>query len=136
MVGQYRVDVIQLEGIDLDWLKHRVAKWYGACEHHLEVILKRIGFFEVDVAYQPGPVAAGGNVTDLLTRELAAAQAAFDQFCLFRKNSWNVRADGVPDIYEHAIQALEHQIFKIERELRLIQGMGVADYIGARMEDG
>jgi len=136
MIEQYRVDQAQFAGIDLDWLKHRVHKWYAACESHLETVLKRLIYFESNPQYQSGKVTSGGTVGDVLARELAAAQGAFDQCCTFRVNAWNNRADGVPDIYEHLIQDLEKQVFKIERELWLIKGLDLPGYIAARLEDG
>jgi bacterioferritin (cytochrome b1) len=132
---QYRVDCKALKAIDLDWLAHKVKGWYSDSECHLELMLKRLFAFDADPSYTVGKVGSGGNVTDLLQRSLKGAQAMFDAFCTFRKNSWNARADSVPDLYEHAVQDIEKWIICIERELKLIEGMGLPGYIGSRLED-
>ena len=132
---QYRVDKRQLKGIDLDWLAHKVGHWYDDAECHLGIVLKRLIMFDTDPSYTVGKVAGGGNVTDLLSRSLKGAQGLFDALCQYRKNAWNIRADGVPDVYEHAVQDVEKWIVCIERELKLIAGMGLPAYIGSRLED-
>lgn len=64
-------------------------------------------------------------------------QLEFAQSCSARKQAWEIRADYVPDIYEHLVGCLEKQIFKIERELRLIKALGgESQYIAARLDDG
>jgi len=132
---QYRVDKKQLKGIDLDWLAHKVGHWYDDAECNAGIMLKRLIAFDTDPSYAIGKVAGGGNVTDLLTRDLKGAQSLFDALCQYRKNAWNIRADSVCDIYEHAIQDVEKWIICMERELKLIAGMGLPGYIGSRLED-
>ena len=135
--GQYAVDVCQLKAMDLDWLACRVKKWRACCDEQLDIFVKRLLYFGQDPIYQPAPISGFTDVTTFLDRTLVAVSAAFDQSCAFRKQAWETRADYVPDIYEHLVGCLEKQIFKIERELRLIKALGgESQYIAARLEDG
>lgn len=135
--GQFQIDVIQLRAIDLDWLANRVKRWYGHAEDHLRLFAARLIYIGVDPEYDPGAVTGFENVEAFLTRSQESVYAAFDQICQFRRAAWDARADGLPDLYEHAIQYLEKTGIKIDRELKLIALLGdEAGYIAARLEDG
>lgn len=133
---QYRVDGYQIRHLGLDDMGHRFyPKWHQCIEDHLNRFIKRLLNFEANPAYQVGPVTTGADLRALVTQDLTAVERAFGAFCVMRKNAWNVRADGVTDLYEHAIQTLEHQVFKLEQQMRLISGLGLQNYIGAILED-
>ena len=51
-----------------------------------------------------------------------------------RKAAWDIRADYVPDLYEHTIDTVQDQINHIERWLRIITGIGPGDFVGALLE--
>ena len=135
MAEQFRIDAAQLNAQDIGWLAGKVHKWYGRSECHLGIILDQLFVFKAIPAYTVGKVAGGGDPRAVLERAQAAAQAAFDAFCNLRTESWDARADGVPDIYEHAIQALEKIVAKCEQQLALVDGLGLSGYIGSRLED-
>lgn len=135
--GQYAVDVCQLKAMDLDWLACRVKKWKSCTDEQLEIFVKRLLYFGQDPIFQPASIFGFTDVTSFLERTLATVSVAFAQSCSARKQAWEIRADYVPDIYEHLVGCLEKQIFKIERELRLIKALGgESQYIAARLEDG
>lgn len=136
LAAQYQVDVQQLKTMDLDWLACRVKKWYGAAECHLRIAMKRLLYYGEDPTYSVGEVTGADSVEALLKRAETNVYAAFEQFCTFRKTAWDIRADGVVDIYEHMVQEMECQAFKIERELDLLGLLREPGYIAARLEDG
>lgn len=97
--------------------------------------------FLTEVKTTLGDYRKGINAVMKAVKELKAAPkaaraevlvyAAFEQLCQFRKNAWDARADSTADLYEHAIQELEKQAIKIERELALIKKLDQEGYIGA-----
>lgn len=137
LAEQYRVDAAQLEAIDLDFLAHKFyPKWHQKLEHHIHEFLEAIIAFGGESAYLVGQVSGGGDVRALLTRECVTATNAWGTMCVARKNAWNARADYVPDLWEHAIHAVQKQIETMERELELIKQLGAAGYVSARLENG
>lgn len=137
MAEQFRIDEELLEAIDLDYLAGKVGKWYHKSEKHLETLLERLIAFGGNAGYTVGKLqGAGGDVATVLQRDGALLQAAFDQFCVFRKKAYDIRADYTPDDYEHAIHDLEKMIISCEKQMALIDGLGPQAYIGSRLEDG
>ena len=138
LAGQYRVDVTQLKVMGLKWLASRVKDWQKATEFQICKFHKRLLYFETDPAYDIGAVEGIESVDGLLEQAGGLVQAILDQFYDYRKAAWDARADYTPDVYEHAIQELEHQAMKIERERSLIVETAKpkeGPYIGARLED-
>ena len=136
MAEQFRVDEKNLKNMDLDWLAARVDKWYGKAECHLGKFIKRLLYYGVDPKYDCGSVTNAADVESLLKSALAMSSAALDQFNEFRQQAWEAKAGYLPDLYEHAIDDLEHIVYKAQRELKLIDGLTEPGYIGARLEDG
>lgn len=136
MAEQFRIDAAQLDAIDLGWLAGKVHKFYHKSEKHLEIFLERLISFDGDPGYSIGKLQGkAGDIPTLVQRDQNILQAAFDQFCVFRKNSYAIRADGTPDDYEHAIQFFEKAIVCCEKQMNLLADMGPAAYTGARLED-
>lgn len=135
LAGQYQVDVEHLGAAGLGWLKHCVKKWYVGSECFLRKFIKRLDKFGVSAIYDPGSTVAYTDVASMLNRQYAAVSAAHASLVGFRKSAWDVESDYTPDIYEHAIGELEHQICKIYREIQLVKQLGEPGYIGARLED-
>jgi len=135
MVEQFRVDIRLMKGGDQKYSAAMISGWYEDAEAHLGKILKRLVCFESDPGYSIASPQGGADPVAIMKRQLTAAQAAFTQFCVFRQNSWNIRADSVCDLFEHAVQFLEKVVFKLEMELRLVGLLTPAGYIGARLED-
>lgn len=136
LAEQLRVDRIFLDKTDNDWLSDRCSKWYSKAEEHLEIFIGNIITFDSAPTYPCGKVQGSGSLTELVSRNLSAAQTAFDQFCGYRTRSMQIRADRVPDDYEHAIQFLMKMITKLEAQRDLIGGLTEPTYIGARLADG
>lgn len=133
---QYRVDVYQLKALDLDWLACRVKKWYGSTEHHLGLFIKRLIYFGQDPEYDTDTVTGISGVDAMLAARETSVYDALDQLIAFRTAAWDTRADSVPDLYEHVIQDLEKQAWKMERERKLIATLTEPGYIGSRLSDG
>lgn len=135
LAAQYQVDVQQLKAMGLNWLAHRVKKWYSGSEAQLRTFIDRLLYFGTDPTYEAGTVTGADSVDGLLERAQGLVYAALDQLDDFRKAAWDAKADYTADIYEHAIRDLEKQAIKIDRERNLIQKLGEPGYIGARLED-
>jgi len=133
---QYRVDVYQLKGMDLDWLACRVKKWYHRAEHHLGLFIKRLIYLEQDPVYDTDTVKGISGVDAMLSDREDTLYGILDQLVAFRAAAWDSRADSIPDLYEHAIQDLENDVWKIERERKLIATLTEPGYIGSRLSDG
>jgi bacterioferritin (cytochrome b1) len=132
---QYRVDGYAIRNLGLSKLGHKFyPHWHQAIESHLNTFIKQLLNFGEDPSYQMGPTQTGGDIRSLLTRDQLMLTQAFNALCDRRKASWNIRADSVPDEYEHAIQEVQHQINKIDRWLRIIAGIGPGDFVGALVE--
>jgi len=134
---QYRLDGYALRNAGLKDLGRKFyaeQSWHQDIETHLNLFIKQLLNFESDPNYTVGPVATGGDVSLLLRRNLAAIYGAFNAMCERRAFAWDTRADAVPDLYEHAIKEVQHQINKIERYLRVVDGIGVKDFVGALVE--
>lgn len=136
MVEQFRLDRQNLKSMDVDWLASRVDCWYEKCEKHLAKFQKRLLYYAVDPKYDCGSVSNSQDITALLKSALSLSTDALAQFGAFRKQAWDLGTAGyLPDLYEHAIDAMEHICYKAQRELNLIGDLGEANYIGARLED-
>lgn len=135
MAEQLRSDRASLKSIDLDWLRLRMSKWKHKAKHHLNIMLERLVLCGEDGKYSPGSVASGGTIQTVLARNLVAANALRMAMCDSRKAAWGIIADGLPDIYEHAIQDMEAMIGEIETQQRLIIQLGPDGYVSARLED-
>jgi bacterioferritin (cytochrome b1) len=132
---QYRLDGYLIRNLGLKDLGCKFyPHWHRAIESHLNGFIKQILNFGADPMYKIGSLAIAADIRALLTRECGTATDAFNSLCGLRTNSWNIRADSVPDQYEHAIQELQHQINKMERWLRIIAGIGPNDFVGALVE--
>lgn len=136
MAEQLRVDCIYLKCTDNDWLAGKCSKWYSKAEEHLEILIEDLIVFDTAPSYAVAKVQGSGSVSELVARDLSTAQAAFDQLCKFRTTSMAVRADRIPDDYEHAIQFLMKMIAKLEAQRDLVSGLGEPSYVGARLADG
>jgi len=135
LAGQYRVDATQLNVMGLKWLAQRVKCWYKGTEEQLDKFHKRLLYFDTDPTYDIGAVEGIDSVDGLLEQAGSLVEAILEKFYAYRKAAWDALADYTPDVYEHAIQELEHQAKKIERERDLIKKLGEPGYIGARLED-
>jgi bacterioferritin (cytochrome b1) len=137
LAEQYRVDARQLHAMGVGWLQDRIHCFYQKSERFLDKFIDRLLYFDTDPEYDAGKVTGADSITDILERDGALVYAALEQFWGFRKHAWDVQPDATTDLYEHAIQMLEKQAYKIERELGLIKEVGgEGSYIAARLEDG
>ena len=136
LAGQYQVDVPQLKAMDMDWLAKRVKCWYRLSEKQLRTVIKRLLYLGEDPVYDAGKVEGAQTVSQVLERAEKNVSSALDQVVDFRKQSWDARADYTPDIFEHVVRDLEGQLFKIQRELKVLGSLGEPEYIAARLEDG
>ena len=135
MAEQYRVDGYAIRNLGLSDLGHRFYPgWHQALECHLNKIIKQLNNFGEDVSYTMLPAQSGGDIRALFNRDLVALNQLFGALCDRRKAAWNIRADYVPDLYEHTIDTVQHQINHIERWLRIIAGIGPSDFVGALLE--
>ena len=135
LAEQYRVDGYAIRNLGLKDLGRKFyPKWHQALECHLNEAIKQIYDFGEDVSYNVGPTISGGDIRALLNRDLLTLNQAFNALCDRRKAAWNIRADYVPDLYEHTIDTVQHQINHVEQWLRIIAGIGPADFVGALME--
>lgn len=136
MAEQFRIDAELLEATDIGWLASKVHKWYHKSEKFLHVFLERLIAFDGNAGYTVGKLqGTAGSFSDVLQRDGAMLQAAFDKFCVMRKTAYDIRADYTPDDYEHAIHWLEKAIICCEKQMYLVEQLGPAGYIGARLED-
>lgn len=136
LVEQIRAECIYLNCTDNDWLAGKCSKWYGKAEEHLEILIADLVIFDTRPSFAVTKVQGSGSVSDLVGGLLQSAQAAFDQFCKFRAASMAIRADDIPDDYEHAIQFLKKMVAKLEAQRDLVGGLTEPGYIGARLADG
>lgn len=135
MQEQYRVDAYAIRNLGLkDLARKFYPKWHTQLEMHLNGLIKQVNNFGEDVNYSMLPTQGGGDIRSLLTRDLASLTQIFTALCDRRKAAWNIRADYVPDLYEHTIDDVQSQINHIERWLRIIQGIGPGDFVGALLE--
>lgn len=132
---QYRVDGFALRNLGLKDLGRKFyPKWHCDLEGHLDKVIKQLFNFGEDVSYTMLPAQSGGDVRALFNRDLLSLNQTFAALCDRRKAAWNIRADYVPDLYEHAIDTVQCQINHIEKWLRIIQGIGPMDFVGALLE--
>ena len=132
---QYRVDGYAIRNLGLKDLGRKFyPKWHQAIECHLNAIIKQVNNFGDDVSYAMLPAQSGGDIRALLSRDLLTLNQAFGALCVRRKAAWDIRADYVPDLYEHTIDTVQDQINHIERWLRIITGIGPGDFVGALLE--
>lgn len=137
---QWRINGYMLRNLGLKSLGKKFYaedSWHQDIEHHLNTFIRQILNFEGTPQYSIGILSAAGTLVELLGTACATAQAAFDALCVMRRNAWNIRADAVPDEYEHAIQEVQHQVEKMERWLRIMsttEGIGAKDFVGALVE--
>jgi bacterioferritin (cytochrome b1) len=137
LVAQYRVDIRQLTAMDLDWLACRFKKWFSHSEDHLEIFIDNLLYFGENPSFDGGAVSGTDEgVTAILKRNQKLLTDAMDQFCTARKQAWDILADDITDIFEHAIQEVKKQLVKIERELAIIAEINENNYVAARLEDG
>ena len=132
---QYRVDGYAIRNLGLKDLGRKFyPTWHVALECHLNGIIKQINNFGEDVSYTILPAQSGGDIRTLLNRDLVTLNQVFGALCDRRKAAWNIRADYVPDLYEHTIETVQSQINHVERWLRIIAGIGPGDFVGALVE--
>ena len=135
MCEQYRVDGYAIRNLGLKNLGRKFyPKWHQALECHLNAIIKQVFDFSEDVSYTLLPAQSGGDIRALFTRDLTALGQLFLALCARRKAAWDLRADYVPDLYEHAIDDVQSQINHIERWQRVIAGIGPGGFVGALLE--
>ena len=132
---QYRVDSYAVRNLGLKSLARKFyPKWHCDVEGHLDKIIKQVNNFGEDVSYSMLPAQSGGDIRALLTRDQQALTQIFGALCERRKAAWNIRADYVPDLYEHAIETMQSQLEHVEKWLRIIAGIGPGDFVGALVE--
>jgi bacterioferritin (cytochrome b1) len=132
---QYRVDGYAIRNLGLKNLgKKFYPKWHQSLECHLNEIIKQVFDFGEDVNYSLLPPQSGGDIRTLLNRDLVSLNQLFTSLCTRRKTAWDIRADYVPDLYEHTIDDVQSQINHIEKWLRIIAGIGPGDFVGALLE--
>ena len=135
MAEQFRVDGYAIRNLGLKSLgKKFYPGWHQDLEGHLNKMLKQVFNFGEDPSYQMLPAQSRGDIRALFTRDITALNQLFLALCERRKAAWNIRADYVPDLYEHAIESVQCQINHIERWLRIIAGIGAGDFVGALVE--
>lgn len=137
MCEQYRVDGYAIRNLGLKSLGQEFysdCSWHQELESHLNKILKQLLNFGEDPSYSMLPTQSGGDIRTLLNRDLTSLNQLFAALCARRKAAWDIRADYVPDLYEHTIDTVQHQINHIERWLRIIAGIGPGDFVGALLE--
>jgi hypothetical protein len=138
IAGQFKVDKINLNVMGLKWLAKRLCKWHHMTGHQLCIVTKRIFQFGEDPEYDAGTVSGADTVEEILTRAEELVTAAHDQFCEFRKATYEAKADYTSDIWEHAIQDLDHILTHVEREITLLTKTlhgAEAAYVGSRLDD-
>ena len=134
---QYRVDAVWVHSeYDMDWLKHRIKKWYSGAECHLGRFIKRLDYYGVQPTYATAKVQTNDSLDGMLARQEKMVYDALEAFENYRNAALEAKAGATTDDFEHAIQELEYDAIKIERERRLIAKLGEPGYIGARLEDG
>ena len=133
---QYRIDGYGMRFLGLKELGRKFYPgWHQDIECHLNLFIKQILRFEDDPLYPIGALQAGAaDIRGVLRRDREAATSAFNALCAMRTRAWNVRADRVPDLFEHAVDEVQHQVEKLEQIERIVAGIGPADFVGALFE--
>ena len=137
LAEQYRIDGFALRNAGLKALGKKFYaedSWHQDVETHLNIFIKQLLNFETDPMYQIGGLTCATDVRSLLQQRASQTNQAFLTLCRLRTESYAIRADKVPDEYEHAVAELQHQTEKMEQWLKVIAGIGPNDFVGALVE--
>ena len=138
LAEQYRLNGYALRNLGLKKLGKKFYdedSWHQAIEHHLNIFIKQILNFEADPQYSIGGLVCATDLKSLISTSCNVALSAFTTLCRLRSEAFAIRADAVPDEYEHAVQELQHQVNRMERWLRNISAIGPNDFVGAFLEE-
>lgn len=130
---QYHADSRMLKAMGLKSLAHKASDYGEDGEGFLDMLMKRLLYFQQSVAYDCDGVADRSDIAGLLAGELELETAVVDPYEQQIQVATAALDDTTRNLYEHLLKWHEQHVEKLEREQALLETLGKEDYISARL---
>lgn len=130
---QYRLDTRLLKFMGIRQVAKHADEYGNDTHDFLKYVTKRILFLEGDPSYQIPKVVEQSTLTALLKAELALELAIVKPYEDAVQVAMKALDDSTRNLFEHLLKWHEKHVDWLERQVRLIEGMGEATYISAKL---
>lgn len=130
---QYRLDARSLKFMGIKQVAKKTDEFGSDTHDFLKYVTKRILFLEGDPSYQIPKIVEQSTLTALFKAELALELAIVKPYEDAVQVAMNALDDTTRNLFEHLLKWHEKHVDWLERQLRLIEGMGEATYISAKL---
>lgn len=130
---QSRLDARSLKFMGVKKLACKVKKIGDNSHCYLKKVTDRILFLGGDPSYEIAEVAEQKSVTDLLKNTLALEMAIVEPYEQNIQTAMKALDDTTRNLFEHLLKWHEAEVGWIEQQLRLIDGLGEAEYMAEKL---
>lgn len=130
---QYRLNARSLKFMGLKKLTCKMNKLGSGAHCFLKQVTDRVLFLEGDPGYEIEPVVEQTSVTDLLKNALALEMAVVQPYEQNIQTAMKALDDSTRNLFEHLVKWHQHHVGWLEQQLRLIDGLGEAEYMAEKL---
>lgn len=130
---QYRLNARSLKFMGLKKLTCKMKKFGDGAHCFLKQLTDRTLFLEGDPGYDVAPVVEQTSVTDLLKNALALEMAIVQPYERNVQTAMKALDDTTRNLFEHLLKYHQHHVGWLEQQLRLIDGLGEAEYMAEKL---
>lgn len=130
---QYRLNARSLKFMGLKKLTCKMKKFGDGAHWFLKKVIDRILFLEGDPGYDAAAVVEQTSVTDLLKNALALEMAIVQPYEQNIQTAMKALDDTTRNLFEHLLKWHQYHIGWLEQQLRLIDGLGEAEYMAEKL---
>lgn len=130
---QYRLNARSLKFMGLKKLTCKMKTFGDGAHCFLKKVTDRILFLEGDPGYDAAPVVEQTSVTALLQNALALEMAIVAPYEQNIQTAMKALDDTTRNLFEHLLKWHQEHIGWLEQQLRLIDGLGEAEYMAEKL---
>jgi bacterioferritin len=127
------LDARSLKFMGVKKLACKVNKIGDHSHCYLKDVTDRVLFLGGDPSYEVAEVEEQKSVTDLLKNTLALEMAIVQPYEQNIQTAMKALDDTTRNLFEHLLKFHEHDIAWLEQQLRLIDGLGEAEYMAEKL---
>jgi bacterioferritin len=130
---QSRLDTRSLKFMGVNKLACKLDKIADHAHCYLKKVTDRVLFLGGDPSYAVSDIAEQKSVTDLLKNTLALEMAIVEPYEQGVQTAMKALDDTTRNLFEHLLKWHEKEIGWLEQQLRLIDGLGEAEYMAEKL---
>lgn len=130
---QYRLDQRSVKFMGVKKLARHLCRYGDDAHEFLKCVTDRILFLGGDPSYAIEKISEQKTVTDVLKNELTLELAIVQPYEQAVQTAMQALDDTTRNLFEHLLKWHQQHVGWLEQQIRLIDGLGEAEYIAEKL---